>query len=500
MTRPDPMMRDPILRAEEITKRFQGVLALDRVDFSLRSESVHALVGQNGAGKSTLINVLMGVMPRDGGKVFLDDKEVHFESTSDALEHGLASIYQESFVVGDMSIADNVFLGDTPTIGWTHRVDVARMRRESDAIFERMGVALPVERLARGLGTADQQLVMIARALRRESRILVLDEPTASLDRNEIENLFGIIHNLVSDGCAVIYISHYLDEIFEIADEVTILRDGRSVASASTDDLDQAAVVEHMLGASMSSTIFAQRAEPGPVVLEVRGISTGSRLDNVSLTLREGEVVGLAGILGSGRTEVVRAIFGADRLTSGQILIDGRSLSIKSPSDAVQLGIGLVTEERYQGTIPGFSVASNITLASLKQVSRGVWLRKRYEKEIASTYVERLGIKASSIEQTVSTLSGGNQQKVILAKWLQSQARILLLDEPTQGIDVGAKAEILEMIADLAGQGIAIVLVSSEFDDLVQVCDRILIMKRGRVAQELTETVSGHFLQAEVGV
>jgi len=500
MTPTLPTTRDPVLRAEGITKRFQGVVALDGVDFSLRSQSVHALVGQNGAGKSTLINILMGVMPKDGGRVFLDDQEMHFRSTADALEHGLASIYQESFVVGEMSIADNVFLGDTPTTGRFRRVDFARMRSESREIFARMGVDLPVEKLARNLGTADQQLVMIARALRRESRILVLDEPTASLDRTEIENLFAIIQNLVADGCAVIYISHYLDEIFEIADEVTILRDGRSVITAPTADLDQATVIEHMLGASMSSTGLTPNRELGPVVLEVKNISTGRRLEDVSFTLRKGEVVGLAGILGSGRTEVVRAVFGADRLLRGEILVDGEPVSIRNPSDAVQLGIGLVTEERNQGTIPGFSVTTNITLASLRAVSRGPWIRKGYEKEIARGHVERLGIKVSSIGQTISTLSGGNQQKVILAKWLQSQAKILLLDEPTQGIDVGAKAEILEMVVDLARRGLAVVLVSSELGDLVQVCNRVLVMKRGRIVNELDDAVSEHFLQNEVGV
>jgi ribose transport system ATP-binding protein len=485
---------------ENISKRFPGVLALDNVSFSLKEQSVHALIGQNGAGKSTLINVLMGSYPKDEGRIHLDGREVDISSTADALNLGLASIYQEMSVVPDVSVAENIFLGDIPVRGALRKVDYERMYRRSRAIFEEMGVELDVKRHVRGLGVAEQQLIMIARALQRESRILVMDEPTASLDSLEIENLFRIIRNLIAAGRSTIYISHYIDEVFEIADEVTILRNGKKVVSGSVSEFDRKRVIEHMLGYKETGKQLSPNENIGPVVLEVKHLSSKPRLKDISFTLREGEIVGLAGLLGSGRTELVRAIFGADKKSSGEIRVDGELVSIRSPTDAVRLGMGLLTEERFQGIIPQFSVKHNITLPNLKSVSNPVKIDAEREEQIAQKYVQMLKIQLASVMQKITSLSGGNQQKVILAKWLNSDVKILLLDEPTKGIDVGAKAETLDMILDLADQGLAVVLISSELDDLVHLCNRVLVMKRGRIVKELSEVSSDSFLQAEVSI
>jgi len=491
---------DPLLRMENITKRFPGVLALDNVSFSLKRQSVHALIGQNGAGKSTLINILMGSYPKDAGKIYLDDREVDITSTATALNLGLASIYQEMFVVPDVSVAENIFLGDIPVQGVLRKVDYERMYRRSREVREEMGVSLDVKRNVRGLGVAEQQLIMIARALRRKSRILVMDEPTASLDSREIENLFRIIRNLIASGQSIIYISHYMNEVFEIADDVTILRNGKKVIDGPISGFDEQKVIEYMLGYRKTGRPFSPNKNIGSVVLEVDHLSSEPRLKDTSFTLRKGEIVGLAGLLGSGRTELVRAIFGADKKSGGQIRIDGEPVSINSPADAVRLGIGLLTEERSQGMIPQFSVEHNITLPNLRSVSTPVMIDAKSEERIARKYVRMLNIDLASVTQKIISLSGGNQQKVILGKWLNSDVKILFLDEPTKGIDVGAKAEILKLILDLAGRGLAVMLISSELADLVHPCNRILIMKRGRIVKELSQVDSEASLQAEVSI
>lgn len=489
-----------LLRMDKITKRFPGVLALDDVSFSLREKTIHALVGQNGAGKSTLINVLNGSIRKDSGAVYLAGQEVEIGSTTDSLNLGLACIHQEMFIVPDVSVAENVFLGDIPTKGFYRKADFALMHRKAREIFAEMGVELDVRRNVRGLGVAEQQLIMIARALHRQSRILIMDEPTASLDTHEIENLFRIIRNLVASGQSVIYISHYLNEVFKIADDVTVLRNGKNIITASVSELSEELIIEHMLGYREESKDFIRNDNLGPVVLEVENLSSGKLLRDASFSIREGEVIGLAGLLGSGRTELVRTIFGADRKTAGEIKINGLPVSINSPADAVRLGLGLLTEQRLQGIIPQFSVKKNITLTNLKKIIKLFRLDQKAEENIAKQYIELLNIKVMSILQKISNLSGGNQQKVIFAKWLHSDTKILFLDEATKGIDVGAKVEILEIVLELARKGISVILISSEFTDLVRVCNRVLIMKKGRIVRELESFPSEPFLQSEVNV
>jgi len=483
---------------ENITKDFPGVRALDNVSFSLDKQSVHAIVGQNGAGKSTLIKILNGAIRKDKGKIFLNGDEAVIESTADAIKQGIACIHQEIFVAFDMSIAENIFLGDMLTKGSFGKIDYKTMYAESKRLFEDMGVDIDVRRKVRGLGVAEQQLIMIAKALHRKSRIIIMDEPTASLDVPEVDNLFRIIKRLVEGGRSVIYISHYLSEIFEIAEKVTILRNGKKVITDRVSNLNEKQVIEHILGYKEQSKVFVPNEKLGRVVLEVKNLNRDRVLRDVSFQIREGEVIGFAGHLGAGRTELVRAIFGADKIQSGTILINDKPVVINSPSDAVKVGLGLLTEERFQGVIPLFSVKNNISLTNLRKISTKLGLNSEKEDEIANYYVELLKIQVSSILQKITNLSGGNQQKVVFAKWLHSDTKILFLDEPTKGIDVGAKIEVLSMVINLAQKGIAIVLISSELSDLVHVCNRVLLMRRGTIVKELTEIPSDSFLQSEI--
>ena len=487
-----------LLRMENITKDFPGVRALDAVTFNLEHQSVHAIVGQNGAGKSTLINILNGSQGKDSGQIILSGKEVDIQSAVTAIDLGIACIHQEMYVFPDMSIAENIFIGNMPTKGKVGHIDFKKMHHHAKRVFEDMGVDMDVRRRARGLGVAEQQLIMIARALHRKSKILIMDEPTASLDTPEVEKLFNIIRKLIQSGQSVIYISHFLSEVFEIADKVTVLRNGKKIITDQVSHLDESQVIEHMLGYKEESKQFVPNSEIGEVVLEVKNLSRTKILDNVNLSLKAGEVIGLAGHLGSGRTELVRAIFGADKKESGSILIKGKEIAIDSPSAAVRAGLGLLTEERFQGVIPMFSVQNNISLTNLRKISGMLRLNKKKEGELARHYINLLKIKVASALQKIKNLSGGNQQKVIFAKWLYSDTKVLFLDEPTKGIDVGAKVEILDMILRLAQKGIAIVLISSEFSDLANVCNRVLIMRKGQIVKELEDIPSESILQAEV--
>ena len=487
-----------VLKTENITKQFPGVLALDNVSFSLRKGTVHAIVGQNGAGKTTLMNILTGAIIKDSGKIFINDKKVTINSTIDAIKLGLAKIHQEMFIVPDMTVAENIFLGDMPAKGFLGPVDFKAMYLRSDKIFKDIGVDIDVKRKVRGLGVGEQQLIMIARALHSQSNIIIMDEPTSSLNLQEVENLFKIIRKLVNAGRSIIYISHYLSEIFKIAEEVTVLRNGKKIITEKLSNISEDQVIEKMLGYKEESKKFILNKKFGQVAIEVKNINRHKILNNVSFNVREGEVVGLAGHLGAGRTELVRAIFGADKKDSGTVLISGKPVEIKSPSGAIKNGLGLLTEEKIQGIIPLFSVMNNISLSNLREISRSFHLNFSKEQEIANNYIELLNIKVSSIMQRIINLSGGNQQKVIFAKWLHSKTKILFLDEPTKGIDVGAKIEILNMIINLAKERVAIILISSEFSDLVNICNRILIMRKGKIVKELTDFPSDSFLQSAV--
>ena len=455
-----------------ITKRFPGVLALDGVSFDLRPGEIHALVGENGAGKSTLMNVLGGVYPHGTyeGEIVVDDEVRRFDSVRASEDAGIAVVHQELSLVPEFSIAENVFLGREPrTFGVIRGEEIhSRAQRLLDQLHLELDAHTPVGEL----GIGQQHLVEIAKALAREARILVLDEPTAALTSSEVEVLFGIVRRLRN----TIYISHKLDEVFAIADRITVLRDGRTVSTDDASALDTRRLIARMVGREVSDLFPASQRTPGDVVLE-------ARVGGIDISVRRGEVVGIAGLVGSGRSELLMAIFGADPRTRGEVFVDGERVFIGEPRDAIASGIGFVTEDRKRfGLLLDHSVATNLTLAT-----PGPFITDAdAETAVAERAMKELRIKASSVFTVVNTLSGGNQQKVVLAKWLLTDPKVLLLDEPTRGIDIGAKQEIYVEINRLAAEGMAIVLVSSELPEVLGLSDRVLVLHEGRMTGQFT--------------
>src|SRR5437899_1946037 len=484
-----------LLEMRNITKTFPGVRALDGVSFDLNQGEVHALVGENGAGKSTLIKILAGVYPHPeyGGEILIEGSEKRFANVREAEKAGIAVIYQELSLVKDLSVAENIFLGREPrrfgVINWETLYSRAQ-NLLSDLHLE-IDPRTPVV----NLGIGQQQLVEIAKALSQEARILVLDEPTAALTDAEVETLFAILTKLRARGVAMIYISHKLDEVFRISDRITVLRDGRTIGTDGTRELDEGRVIERMVGREVDQIFPEPRHDRGEVVFEARNITvedpavSGKLLvDNVSFAARKGEVLGIAGLMGSGRTELLMAIFGAHPgRKSAEILVDGKRIEINHPSDAIKYGIGFVTEDRKRyGLVLDQTILKNMTLAGLRRLSGRFITNEDAEAASGEQAARDLRIKAASVFTIAGTLSGGNQQKVVLAKWLLTNPRVLFLDEPTRGIDVGAKQEIYAQINQLAKTGIAIVLVSSELPEVLGLSDRVLVLHEGRMTGQLT--------------
>jgi ribose transport system ATP-binding protein len=490
----DPSVADrPLLRARGIGKRFAGVTALDAVDFELRRGEVHALMGENGAGKSTLMKILSGVHADYAGEIEIDGAAVRFASVRDAERAGVAIIHQELNLVPELSVAANVLLGREPLIGGIfldRRASVAAAGR----LLGRLGIALDPEARVAGLRMGEQQLVEIAKALSLEARILIMDEPTSALSPAECERLFRIVRQLAAEGVGIVYISHRIDEVMGLADRVTVLRDGRHVTTAPIGAMDRGRLIAAMVGRDATTGPAPARAA-GPVVLSVEGLTLdvpgrhGWRrvLQGVDFELRAGEVLGIGGLLGSGRTEILETLFGAGAgRAGGTIRLDGAPVRVGSPRAARRLGIALVTEDRKaKGLHLSASIRDNVTLPSLGRIARFGVRSRAGEARMAEAAVERLGVRCRGIAQEAATLSGGNQQKVVIGKWLATGPRVLLLDEPTRGIDVGAKQEIYGLIRALAGEGLAIVMVSSELPELLLLADRILVMSEGRKAGEL---------------
>lgn len=482
------------LEARRVTKRFPGILALNDVSFELRRGEVHALVGENGAGKSTLIKVLTGVHQPNEGQIILGGEEVSFSSPRESQEAGISTIYQEVNLVPLRSVAQNIFLAREPRTRFG-LLDVGRMKREAEEILQRYGIHVDVTAPLRSLGLGTQQMVAIARAISYEARVVIMDEPTSSLETSEVQTLFRVIRQLRDEGVGVIYVSHYLDEIYEICDRVTVLRDGEAVRTSDVEEISKLELIAEMLGRELSeaergATSFGEEhavAADEPV-LRVRGLTQRHTLDDVSLDVRPGEIVSLAGLLGAGRSETVRAIFGADPPDSGTVEVGENKLKAGSPASAIKAGVALLPEDRKaDGIIPGLSVRENITAAALPRLSRAGLVSEKAQNELVEKYIDRLSIKASSPDQLVSELSGGNQQKVLLARCLCIDPKVLLLDEPTRGVDVGAKAEVQQLIDELAEQGLAVVMISSEMEEVVEGSDRVVILKDGAVIG----TVSG---------
>jgi ABC-type sugar transport system ATPase subunit len=474
-----------VLEMRGIDKRFPGVHALRDVDISVAAGEILGLVGENGAGKSTLIKILSGAYERDAGTISVAGEPIGATDPHRMLEHGIAVIYQEPSLALHLSVAENIFMGRLPTRRGV-AVDWDLLDEQTAALSERLGLTLePRTRVSR-LSVARRQMVEIAKALSRDARIMVLDEPSAVLGDAELQGLFRVMRRLAEKDVAQIYISHRLNEVYQITDRVTVMKDGQVVATAPTRDLGPDDLVRLMVGRDLGDIFGAREQAPGETLLSVRGLTRRGVIEDISLDVRAGEIVGIAGLAGSGRTEVLRAIHGADPVDEGSVSVDGRPVRIRSPRDAIRLGIGLLTEDRKADGLMLFqSVAFNTTIARLEGVERHGLLRPARERTVVRGYVDRLSIRTPSTEARVRNLSGGNQQKVIFAKWLNAECRILLIDEPTRGVDVGAKREIYQLLRLLAARGVAIVMVSSDLPEVLGMSDRILVMRDGRVAADL---------------
>ncbi|QUQ71082.1 sugar ABC transporter ATP-binding protein [Kutzneria sp. CA-103260] len=480
-----------MLQAVGVNKHFAGVQALREVDFELRPGQVHTLVGENGAGKSTLIKVLTGVYQPDGGQLLLDGEPVSFGRPLDAQAAGISTVYQEVNLVPSMSVAQNLFLGHEPR-NRLRLIDFAAMQAQARELLSELGINVDPRRQLRTLGLGVQQMIAVARSVRARAKVVIMDEPSSSLEPREVETLFEVIRRLHERDVAILYVSHRLEELYQICDTVTVLRDGQVVHSGPLAEIGRLELVATMLGRTLSSesdrTAFVGEHDSAErTVLRGKGLRRRTVLEGVDLTVHPGEVVGLGGLLGSGRTETMKALVGLQPLDEGEIEVAGKRIRAGSTPAAIRAGLVLVPEDRKaEGIIPNLSVRENIVLAALPRLSVAGIVSKRKQREIVDTFMRRLRIKAASPEQRVSELSGGNQQKVMLARWLAMSPKVLLLDEPTRGIDVGAKAEVQALVDELASQGLGIVMVSSDLEELVEGADRVVVLREGASVAELT--------------
>ncbi|GAA1851848.1 sugar ABC transporter ATP-binding protein [Asanoa iriomotensis] len=474
-----------MLALRGVSKSFGAVAALRDVDLDLVTGEAHALVGENGAGKSTLVKILAGVHPPDTGTILLDGGPVTFGGPADARAAGIAVIYQEPTLFPDLSVAENIFMGRQP-LRSLRRIDTAAMRARTRELFDRLGVRLDPDRPARGLSIADQQLVEIAKALSTNARLLVMDEPTAALSGVEVERLFAVARSLRDGGAAVLFISHRFDEVFALCERITVMRDGRRVDTAPAAELTVDQVVRKMVGRDVATLFPKVDTTPGEVRLEVAGLTRHGFFDDVSFAVRGGEIVALAGLVGAGRSEVVRAVFGVDKPDAGEVRVDGKPLPPGDTPAAIAAGLALVPEDRrQQGLVMELSVERNTTLPRRWSLARAGLLFGGAERRAAATWTQRLQVKAGRPTDPVATLSGGNQQKVVLAKWLSTQPRVLIVDEPTRGIDVGTKAEVHRLLSELAADGVAVLMVSSELPEVLGMADRVLVMHEGRLVADI---------------
>jgi ABC-type sugar transport system ATPase subunit len=487
----------PLLKMEKISKRFPGVQALEQVDFEIFPGEIVGLLGENGAGKSTLLKILSGVYAKDEGTIWYRGEPVDIRSPHIAQAHGIVTIYQELALVPHLSVAENIFLNREPRrLPFVGLVDFRKMRQQAEAIMADLGVHLPGNRLVKELTVASQQMVEIAKAVSQNTTLLLMDEPTSALSSKEVETLFSLMRRLKEKGVSVVFVSHRLEEVLRVTDRIVIMRDGRWVGALSAAEASEGKIIQMMVGREVG--LFPKEDAPiGEPVLEVRNLSGENGVKDVSFTVHKGEIVGLAGLVGAGRTEVIRLICGADRRRSGVILVEGTQVEIQTPADAVNSGIGWVPEDRKQhGLVLSMGVRQNITLPILKRISNHLGkVRVKNEKEIARRYVASLSIATSDISKTVKYLSGGNQQKVVLAKWLSTEPKILIMDEPTRGIDVGAKAEFHALMSRMAQQGIGILMISSEMPEIMGMSDRVIVMCQGRVTGEFQR---GQMSQVEI--
>jgi ribose transport system ATP-binding protein len=482
-------MADPenLLELRGIGKVFPGVRALEDIDLDIRRGETHMLLGENGAGKSTLIKILTGVYPPDSGTILFKGSPAVFHNPGDSQQAGISVIYQESNLVQHLTVAENIYLGSEPHMpSGLPIIDREKMLAGTHALLDRLN--LPIDPLARieELNAAEQRMIEVARALHLSADMIIMDEPTAALSSQEVGDLFGILRTLHAQGVTILYISHRLEEVLQIGDRATVLRDGRKITTVSLAEASLEDLILWIVGRYLPGKFPKPLPAPGPEILRVEGLRRAGVLDDVSFTLRGGEILGIAGLVGAGGTALTRALFGADPAESGAIYVDGQPALIRSPDDAISLGIGLLPEDRLeQGLILQMRAQHNMTLVALENAWPGPWIDHSRENDIANYYAEALGIRSESLSQPALSLSGGTQQKLVLSKWLAARARVLLFDEPTRGVDVGARVEIYRLMGDLARRGTGIILVSADLTEILGMCDRVLVMRRGAIVADL---------------
>lgn len=480
-------MNKQLVSMENISKRYPGVLALDNARFELKSGEVHALVGENGAGKSTLVKILSGIATADSGKIFLDGQEIKLDGPRSAQDKGISIIHQELNLMPDLTIAQNIFIGREPR-KLKFILNDGGLVKEAEKLFNQLNLKIDPNRKVQGLSIANQQMVEIVKALSFNSKVLIMDEPTAALTAHEIDELFRIIRGLRDKGVGIVHISHRLEELKQISDRITVMRDGKYIETLATKD----ATVDKIISLMVGRTIFQAaphipNSEKQPVVLEVKNLNNGRFVRDVSFKLRKGEILGFAGLVGAGRTEVLRTIFGADRLISGEVFINGKLVKITKPQDAVNHGLGYLSEDRKQLALAlGLDIESNTVMGVFRKFARFGFTREKKIEIAAQKQVKNLSIRTPSTKQLVGNLSGGNQQKVAIGKWLTADSEIIIFDEPTRGIDVGAKSEIYKLMNDLIDQGKSIIMISSELPEILRMSHRIIVMCEGRVTGELS--------------
>ncbi|MCW2757093.1 MAG: D-xylose transporter ATP-binding protein [Nocardioidaceae bacterium] len=478
-------MTTPVLELDGVTKAFGSVLALRSGSLRAEQGSIHALVGENGAGKSTLVKVVAGVYRRDSGDMRLDGTPVDFASTAESKAAGIAVIYQEPTLFPDLSVTENLFMGRQP-VRSGRRIDRAAMFAEAERLFTGLGVAIDPRRPALGLSIADQQIIEIAKAISLDARVLIMDEPTAALSGVEVERLFTVARRLRDEGRALVFISHRFDEVFDLCDTITVMRDGEYVDTVRTADTDVDAIVALMVGREVGDLFPKTPATIGEPVLRVEGLTSPGVFHDVTFDVRAGEIVGLAGLVGAGRSEIARAVFGVDDYTEGSVVLDGTPVPRRNPRAAIRAGIAFVPEDRRkQGLVTEASVAGNVAGVIRARLSRAGLLSRHAENRATAPWAMRLEVKTSALDMTAATMSGGNQQKVVLAKWLASEPKLLIIDEPTRGIDVGTKAEVHRLLSELAGQGMAILMISSELPEVLGMADRVLVVCEGRITADI---------------
>ncbi|WKB51287.1 sugar ABC transporter ATP-binding protein [Eleftheria terrae] len=476
---------DVLLSAQNIRKAFPGVVALDRVSLKIRAGRVHALMGENGAGKSTLMKVLSGIYRPDGGSLLLRGQPLVLKTPRDALDRGIAMIHQELNLLADMTVAENIFIGREPR-NRLGLVDHRALHRQTEALLQRLGLHIDPEVELGELSIANRQMVEIAKAVSFDSDVLIMDEPTSAITDKEVAHLFRIIEDLKRQGKAIVYITHKMDEVFRIADDISVFRDGRHIVTGEASEFDNRSLIAAMVGRELNQIFPKQVATIGDVVLSVRGLTRRPAFRDVSFEVRAGEILGLAGLMGSGRTEVVEAIFGVTPADGGELCVDGRCVQVREPRDAIRLGMALLTEDRKKsGLFLSLTVGDNMEITSLHRHETAGFVRQAEVRQLCEGMRRQLQVKTPSLDETIENLSGGNQQKVLIGRWLLNQPRILILDEPTRGIDVGAKAEIHKLMTSLAQAGVAIVMISSELPEVMGMSDRILVMHEGRAAGTL---------------